>query len=407
MDVFVARQPIFNVKGELDAYELLYRRTAASRFADGDSTGQMSADVVVQTFLEVGLDQITRGKTGFINFSEGMLLGSYYDLLDPGSIVVELLEDVEATPEVEVACARLVKRGYRLALDDFVVGGSQESLIPLADIVKVDVLNRTPEEVGAYVQPLLGRNVRLLAERVETVEIHDECKRIGFELFQGYFYSRPEVVANQGVSVAQTSMIKLMSLLGSEDASDLDIENGFRHDAALSYKLLRMLSTAAQEGKGVDSIRYALRLVGRGTLQRWLSLLLASSLGKGGGTDMEIVHTAVLRARFCELLGVRAGKTASADALFLVGLFSMMDSLLRMTMEDLLSRIDLKDTVRKALLHRSGPLAEFLLLAEAYEAGEWESVTTAAPAIGLPTLDVPAIYLDAATWSREQVSKAQ
>jgi c-di-GMP phosphodiesterase len=406
VDVFVARQPIFDLKGEVIAYELLYRRNAQSRFADGTDTAQMSRDVVIQSFLEVGLDRITRGKAGFINFGREMLLERCYELLDPESIVIELLEDVPLDDEVKAACERLVESGYQLALDDFVTGGPHVALVPYAKIIKVDVLSRSPEEIQAAVEPLRGANVKLLAEKVETQEIHDECKKLGFELFQGYFYSRPEIVANKSISVEQMSMIKLSNLLCNDGATDLDVEEGFRRDASLSYKLLRMLSTAAQGGRGVESIRYAIRLLGRGTLQRWLTLLLASSFGSGGGTAMEVVQTAVVRGRFCELLGVRTKGGVNADALFLVGLFSLMDALLRAPMTEVLARIDLAPHVRDALLDRQGPLADFLSLVEAYEGGDWERVSSLAPKLGLSTVEVPEGYLEAVNWAREQVSRA-
>lgn len=184
------------------------------------------------------------------------------------------------------------------------------------------------------------------------------------------------------------------------------MEAGFRRDASLYYKLLRMLSTAAQGTRGVESIRYAIRLLGRGTLQRWLTLLLASSFANSGGTAMELVHTAVVRGRFCELLGVRAKRSTSADTLFLVGLFSLMDSLMRTTMGEVLARIDLAPDVRAALLERKGPYADFLSVVEGYEEGDWETVTRLAPKLGLSTVEVPEAYLEAVNWSREQVSRA-
>lgn len=406
MDVFLARQPIFDGRGDVTAYELLYRRTAQSRYADGDDTNRMSLDVVIQSFLEVGLDKITQGKAGFINFGRDMLVQGCYDLLDPSMVVVELLEDVAVDADVEAACEKLVKAGYRLALDDFVAGGEHDGLLDFADIVKIDVLARSPDELSDSIRPLRKRRVRLLAEKVETVEVHEQCKKLGFELFQGYFYSRPELVANRGLPAEVTSIINLMNLVGSESASEQEVEEGFRRDASLSFKLMRMLHSAAQGGRGIESIRYAIQLLGRGTLQRWLSLLLASSFVGQGGTTTELVNTAVIRGRFCELLGIRSGRTANADALFLVGLFSLMDAILRTPMEEVLSRVDLAKPVRSALIGRDGPYTDYLAVAEAYESGEWSQVASLAPNVGLTALEIPEIYLDSVGWAREQVRRA-
>lgn len=406
MDVFLARQPIFDMRGEVDGYELLYRRTAASRFADGDDTNKMSLDVVIQSFLEVGLEQITRGKAGFINFGRDMLVQGTYELLDPENVVIELLEDVDVDDEVRTACARLSEGGYRLALDDYVIGGPHEELLPYAQIVKVDVLSRDLDDLSRDIEPLRRRDVKLLAEKVETAEVHDRCRKMGFELFQGYFYSRPEMVANKGASVELSSMVQLLNLLGDDAATDFDVEEAFRRDASLSYKLMRMLNTAAHGGRGIESIRFAIRLLGRGTLQRWLSLLLASSFAGRGGTDAELVNTAVVRGRFCELLGIHSGRSAYADGLFLTGLFSLMDSILRTPMDDLLSRVDLAQPVQQALRHKDGPYSSYLRIVEAYEGGDWEQVSKSATEVGLTGLEVPEIYLDSVGWARMQIDSA-
>lgn len=402
MDLFVARQPIFNLAGELNGYELLYRRGSQSQAADGESTEQMSLEVIIQSLLEIGLEHITRGRPGFLNFSRGMLLSGSYELLDANHVVVELLEDVEADAAVVAECQRLVRKGYRLALDDYMPGSGHEALLDLAKIVKVDVLNRTEEEVRAVVEPLRRPGLRLLAERVETAEVRDFCRGLGFHLFQGYFFSRPEVIAGRGASVEQNTIIQLMNLLHDETATDQQIEDAFRRDPALSYKLMRMVKAAAQGAQGIDSIAHALRLLGRMALHRWLALLLVSSLAKQGGIDTELVHAAVLRARLCESLGEATGR--ATGPLFMVGLFSMMDALLHAPMGEILERINLSDEVREALLQREGPYADWLRLSEAYEAGEWDRMSRLSTSMGVSPLEVPALYLDSLHWARERLT---
>lgn len=404
MNVFIARQPIFDAASDVFGYELLYRSSLESEVADSSDTERMSVDVVVQSFLELGLESITRGRTGFINFGREMLVARSYELLPAKSVVIELLENVSADEEVEAACRHLVAKGYTLALDDFVPGGPQSSLIPHASIIKIDVLGLDEAGIRARVAAVARESkARLLAEKIETRAVHHACHRAGFQLFQGYFYSRPEIVNEHSASVAQVTMIKLMNLLGSEKATDSEIEEAFRHDASLSYKLLRMLSTAAHTGRGVDSILHAIRLLGRGTLQRWLSLLLASSFANTG-TEAEVVHAAVLRARFCELLGTTANRGANGDALFLVGLFSLMDALLKTPIIDVLARVDLSDAVREALLERTGPYASILKIAEAYESGDWDVVHMAANDLRIALGDVCRNYVHAVEWSQQSVA---
>ncbi len=402
MDLFVARQPIFDLEGDLSAYELLYRRGSQSRAADGASTEQMSLDVIIQSFLEIGLERITRRKTGFINFSREMLVSGSWELLDPRAVVIELLEDVPVDAEVVAACDRLVAAGYRLALDDFVPGGPHERLVPLAEIVKVDVLDRPEAELREVAAPLLARKVRLLAERVETEAVRDSCRALGFELFQGYFYSRPELIERRGISVAYAPIVQLMNLLRDDAVGDAAVEEAFRRDPTLSYKLLQVVNAASYGGRGIESILHAIRILGRATLHRWLALLLASSLATGGAMNVELAHAAVLRARFCERLGEAAGRKASGP-LFMVGLFSMMDALLGTSMEELLSQINLAEEMRDALLRRAGPLAGWLGVVEAYEAGRWDEVTRLSAALGVPAGEVPGLYLEALGWARERV----
>lgn len=402
MDLFVARQPIFDQRGELEGYELLYRRGADSRGADGDSSEHMSREVIIQSLLGIGLEQITRGTVGYLNFSREMLVGDSYELLDRDAVVIELLETVEADDGVVRACRRLKERGYTLALDDFEPGTSHDRLLSLADVLKVDVLNRAPEEMEALGEQLRGTGIRLLAERVETAEMRDACQQAGFGLFQGYFFSRPELIARRGVSVAQAAIIQLMNLLRDEDASEARIEEAFHRDPSLSYKLLRMVNAASYGGHGIDSILHALRLLGRETVHRWLALLLTSSLATEGGIDDELVHAAILRARLCELLALNRNRTA-AGTLFMVGLFSRMDALMRVPMDEIVAEIDLAEEVKQALLEREGPYADWLRLSEAYEGGEWDEMSSAATTLGLSPQEIPELYVKSVEWARERV----
>lgn len=406
MELFVARQPIFDSPGELAGYELLYRGGAQSLSADGTSSEQMSLDVIVQTFLEIGLERITRGSRAYLNFSRHMLLSESYRLFDPATVIVELLEDVSADPPVVMACARLKEQGYLLALDDFEPGGLHQPLLPFADVIKIDVLNRPLDELQRMVDELKGTAARMLAERVETAEVRDACRNMGFELFQGYFFARPEVISGRGISTDQLGVLQLMNLLRDDEASDVRVEEEFRRDPSLSYKLLRMVNAAAGGQRGIESIIHAVRVLGREQLHRWLALLFASSLARGHGIDTELVHAAVLRGRLLERLGESAERSADAGSLFLLGLFSHMDALLRMPMAELLEKVDLATEVQTALAHREGRFAVWLRLAEAYEGADWERMSTLAATVGISPFDLPEIYLESLNWARERVPVA-
>jgi EAL and modified HD-GYP domain-containing signal transduction protein len=403
-DVFVGRQPIFDERERLFAYELLYRSGAQQNFAGGVSSDQMCTDTVIHTLLTIGLAPLTGGTLAFVNMTRDFLMRGLYELFEPQTVVIELLETVAPDGEVIAACERLVQKGYTLALDDFVNAPGYEPLLRIASIIKIDVLNRPESELRRVAEELRPYGLRLLAERVETAEVRDTCRRLGYTLFQGYFYSKPQIVSHRELGVEQTTIVRLLNLLDDAAVADADVENAFKSDPSLSYKLLRIANSASFGGRDVQSIAFALRMVGRGVLHRWLTLLLISSVASQSGMAHELVLTALVRGRLCELVGQRTGRKEQMGPLFLVGLFSLLDALLRMPMEGILARMAIAPEVRDALLSRSGPYAATLALAEAQERGDWQAVTDAAAAVGLAAGEVATVYTEALTWAQERVA---
>ena len=403
LDIFVARQPIFDRDDRLVAYELLYRGNPLDTAATGATSTWMSTETITRTLLGMGgVERVTGGKQAFVNIDRTVLLDGSAAVLDPSRVVIEILETVACDDDTHAACKDLVDRGYTLALDDFVYSPSYDPLLELAKIVKVDVLDRPVAELAEVMARLRPFRVRCLAERVETAEVHQQCAALGFELFQGYFYARPEILSGREVPVQQAAILSLLNLLRDTDATEAQIEDAFRADMLLTYKLLRIVNSASVGGSGVDSIKHAVRLLGRAALHRWLSLLLVSSLATSSGTQSELVTSAMQRARLCELIADRVGRSREGGALFMAGLFSLLDALMRMPMAEILERLDLAPELRNALLGRTGPYAPALRLAEAYDTACWEEVFAAAEALALPLEDVPALYSQAADWVRAQ-----
>jgi c-di-GMP-related signal transduction protein len=402
-DVFVARQPIFDGADRLCAYEILYRSGSQQNWADGTSSEQMCTDTVIHALLSIGLTPLTGGTLAFVNHSRDFLVRGLYELFDPSTVIIELLETVTLDDEVMNACRRLVDMGYTLALDDFVNAPEYAPLLEIAHIIKIDVLNRPFDELAGVVAELAPYNVRLLAERVETAEVRDACRDMGFTLFQGYFYSKPQIVSQRELGVNQSSMLRLMSLLDDPTASEVEIEEAFRSDPALSFKLLRIANSAAFGGREVQSIAFALRMVGRQVLHRWLTLLLVSSMASQSGVSRELVLEALTRARLCELLGQRTGRRAQEGPLFLLGLCSLLDVLLRMPMDEVVTRMAIATDVRDALLTREGPLASTLLLVEHYGRGDWSSAEEVARTLPIDMLDVSALYTESLGWAGDRL----
>jgi EAL and modified HD-GYP domain-containing signal transduction protein len=402
-DVCVARQPIFAGNGEVAGYELLYRRAMTDTAAGNGDREMMSADVIVHTFLDLGLDRLTSGRSAFVNFSRQMLLGRVYTLMPRDSVVVELLESVEPDDAVEQACEDLVDAGYTLALDDFVWNPDYRRLLELASIVKVDVMNQLPEKLDEIAQRVAPYDVRLLAERVETGEVRATCAGLGYELFQGYYYARPEMVATRALTSDELTIVQAMNVMRDERATDVDAEAVFGADLGLSYRLLRIVNSAASGGSGIESIRHAVQLTGRTELSKWLALLLVSSMAARGGTNRELVHLAIQRGRMCELLAGPTGRDRDSGSLFLVGLFSLLDAISGMPMPHLLEALALAPALREALLSRAGPYAVALVLAEAYERGAWGTVARQAQLSGIDAAQVGSFYVQSLAWTRDRL----
>ncbi|GJG86546.1 hypothetical protein tb265_17270 [Gemmatimonadetes bacterium T265] len=412
-DVFVARQPIFGEDDRLFAYELLYRSNAVQTFADGVSQDQMCTDTVLHTLMTIGLAPLTGGTLAFVNLTREFLLNRLYELFEPSTVMIELLETVEPDDEVVRACERLVSSGYSLALDDFVNRPAYEPLLKLASVVKIDVLGKSEAELKRTADELRPYGVRLLAERVETSEVRDSCRRLGYTLFQGYFYSRPQVVSHRELGVEHSTLVRLMNMLDDPAAADADIEQAFKGDPSLSYKLLRIANSAAFSGREVSSIGFALRMVGRKPLHRWLTLLFVSSMAARSGISRELVLAALARGRLSELVGERGAQARGLRAsmvatgpLFLTGLFSLLDVLLRMPMDGVLARLAISAEVKAALLTRSGPYAATLALVEAQERGDWDAVGDAAAAVGVAPSVVSSDYTTALGWARDRLASA-
>lgn len=409
LNIALARQPIFDRADRLVAYELLYRdRPPENRVVDlhGTSPTRMSSDTITRTFMGMGLGRVTGGKRAFVNVDRRMLLDGSIGVLDPRSVVLELLETIAGDADTVAACEALVGRGYTLALDDFVYHPSYEPLLRLATIVKVDVLGRADDELRPLLARLRPFGVRCLAERVETAAVHARCAALGFELFQGYFYARPELLSGREVPVQQANLIRLLNLLRDPETAEARIEAVFRADVSLAYKLLRIVNSAgvgvALGRVGIDSIGHAIRLLGRGVLHRWLSLLLVSSFATATGVRSELVATALLRARMGELLAEATGRRREAGALFIAGLFSLLDALMRVPMAEILSDLQLAPELHDALLRREGPYAPLLRLVEAFEGGRWDDVGAAAEGLGLSLAALTELYAQAAEWARDE-----
>ncbi len=395
MDVFVARQPIFNKKKEIFAYELLFRSGMSNAFPDIDGS-KATTSLLSSSFFTSGIERISGKKRSFINFNEQLLLNGYPLMFPQGSIVVEILETVLPTEDVVRAVAELKEAGYTIALDDFIYEKQFDCLIELADIIKIDFLMQDREKVRGMASELKKFRCRLLAEKIETYEDFALASAMGFDYFQGYFFAKPEVLKNKEITANSMALFKLLDEVNRDNPDTKKIEGLLQQDVSTSFKLLSYLNSAHfYRLQPVSSIRQAMAFLGARGLQKFVSLVVIGQISseKPG----ELIRTSILRARFLEQIGALA-KTNSGE-LFILGLFSLLDAMLDREMTDLLSIIPLSDKVIAALGYGRGEYFPYLEIARFYEAGDWKQFETSLETLHISSEVVVDAYLDAIVWA--------
>ena len=395
MSLLLARQPIFDREERVVAYALLHQGAKA---ADSDDAADQ---LLVDTALGSDMERLTDGRPAHLRVSPGLVRSDTVKLLDPRRMVLELRSDAVEDALVRDACGGLARAGYELLLDGFRPTPAALAVLPHVRMVKVDVREHGPASLAGLAEQLRPMKLRMLAEHAENHVVRDACLQFGFELFQGYRFTQPEVLSRRELPIQHIQTFKLLKELRDPDVHDSVIEEGFRRDVALSYRLLRLVNSAAVGGRGIWSIGHAARLLGRQALYRWLTLLLLSSLADGG-VQGEMMYTALLRARLCELLATTLGMRPASGPLFLVGVFSLLDMMMGAPMADVVQRLDVDEEVEAALLSRDGFFGAVLGLVEAYEAGRWEDVAWRADQLELPTGVLAEHYLSAVGWARQR-----
>ncbi|MFN3593338.1 MAG: EAL and HDOD domain-containing protein [Thiobacillaceae bacterium] len=395
-NAYLARQPIVDAKHQLVAYELLFRDTAhatSARIVDAAAAG---IDVISNTLCNMGTDWLLKGKLAFINMDASMLMGDFSALLPPDKVVLEVLETVEVSAEILDRLRAYKQAGFRIALDDYVHTPERADLLPLADYVKLDVLALSPDKVIHAVKAARQHGAKLLAEKVERREQFEQYKKLGFQYFQGYYFARPENLASKVINPSQAAVLELMDKVRQE-ADIKQIEEGFKRDVALTFKLLRYINSAAFGlSCEIQSIRHAVSILGYRPLYKWLTLLLATA--SPSPMAPVLTRTAVTRGRLCELLGAYHLPKAEQDNLFITGVFSMLDALLETPMAQIMERLTLPERVADALLHRTGIYGPILELAVACESADASRIDALAESLFLSAEQVNRAHLLALAW---------
>lgn len=410
MEVFVARQPIFNENEEAIAYELLYRNNQENFFPniDGDMA---TADVIINSFLNIGIDQLSGGRPCFINFTENLLKLKVPTYFRPREIVVEILETVSPSPEIIKICRELRQLGYKIALDDFVFDRDNpycKELMRLADYIKVDMLGTTEkkrEEIELIARLL---NIKLLAEKVETRKDFEGAKKRGYSLFQGYFFSKPVVLSTYDVPVYFHSYYEVIQSLELSEPNMEKISELIEQDISLSYKLLKLINSPSYRPKHkISSIRQAIILLGLIEIQRWIYVLAIRDLtGSAGQISDEVIKLCLTRAKMCELISTKLMDEAVPSSFFLTGMFSLMESIIGQPIEKVLKDMPLQDDICDALRGKKNNLKKVLELVTAIEKADWEKAGSLDLDINMTQNEYNHFYIQACQWA-EGLLKAE
>jgi EAL and modified HD-GYP domain-containing signal transduction protein len=393
---YVARQPILTVDEKVYGYELLFRDGIENHFreTDADSASRRTLD----TSLQMGLELLCDSRRGFVNCTREILLKDYMTLLPPTLAVVEVLESVPVDDLVIAALQRLKQAGYLVALDDFVFNDPREPLIEFTDIIKVDIQQTTPEQCTEMMAKYGSWLRHLLAEKVETREEFAATKKAGFRYFQGYFFRRPEVMQAKEIPASRVNYLRLLRAVSQPELDHREFEAMIKQEVSICYRLLRYLNSAAFGIQNeVHSVRHALAMLGEREVRRWVRLVATLAIGENKSS--ELVTTAMVRARFCELLAPRVPHGESD--LFLMGMLSMVDAILEIPMASVLESIPLDHETKSLLLGAPSKLRPLYDLMLARESGDWNTTAECSRKLGLNESEVAEAFWQAMQWAKQ------
>jgi len=407
VEVLVARQAIFDRQRNLHGYELLFRSDAARNEFDGTEAAAATMQVLSNTLLSTGAETLLGGKKAFVNFDHRLLAENMHLTLPRESLVIEILETVAPTADLVALCRSIRQQGYTLALDDFADEPAFAPLAGIANVIKVDLRVSSRDQQENMLRIYKPRGVQMLAEKVETYDEFEWARRAGYDLFQGYFFARPEMVRSQEIPTLITACLRLLREVQEPELDFRRLEGLIREDVSLTYKLLRYANSALFKRGEIRSIHTALVALGEDYIRRWVTLATLPKLATN--TPGELLKLSLVRARFCERLAELAQSDRSNQA-FLVGMFSLLDALTDQPLEEALRAMNLGKKVTEAVLG-TGPEKDLLTglfqLVCCHERGDWQHLARLSQACGISTAAIGEAYLDSTVWAEQVIHSAR
>ncbi|MFP3426342.1 EAL and HDOD domain-containing protein [Pseudoalteromonas sp. SIMBA_162] len=397
MSVFVARQAIFNRRQKVVAYELLFRDSPKNFFPD-IAEGQATARLIMENQLNLGTRHITSGKKALINIGPESLELDLCAFLPCQDVVIELLESIEPTDTNYELCRDLFHSNFNLALDDFVYKPQWDRFLKLVKLIKFDITITPLNDIHPIIKKLKDhKQIKLLAEKIETQEEYEVAAGMGFDYFQGYFFAKPTMMKHNDIDYNYGLVVAIYAEIMGPNPDLTKIAALFELDAALAYKLLRLINSGVFPIQSkIASLKQALVYLGQERLKKFVSLIVTAHTA--GKKPAELMQVCVVRARFCELIAKKVAKHQSGEA-FLTGLFSLLDAVLDQPMSLLVEKLPFQDDIKAALLEEKNTLYYILKVVKAYETGSWWALEQAVIFLNIQSDILPELYQKSVDWA--------
>lgn len=369
ISIHIARQPILTPSYKIFGYDLLYRsdETNAANF---DNEGVASTKVCLNAFTDIGLKNLIGETIGFIKLDKAHIDTAI--LIPPDGVILDIHSDDYEDKDLLDNIKFLIRKRYSVAISIKQLTELNADILHCIKFLKIDVRGKTPQELESFCELVKSYNIQLIATMIESHEAFEMSKKAGFDLFQGYFLYKPQNITSKSIKIDIRRTSQILSELCKIDANVDTVESLICQDPVLSFKLLRIINSAAYvKAKQIESLHQAIVYMGLPKLQAWVSVILLNSTSC---RSSEIIKTAMVRAKMAEILIGYKDDNEPTCKFFLSGLFSLIDAIFDEPMETLLEQIKLDQEITDALLERKGPMGELLTAIIYYEQGEWDNL---------------------------------
>lgn len=393
-DIYVGRQPIYNNKLGIYAYEMLFRSGTENRAGDNFNEDGATSQVIINTFLDMGLDSLVGEGLACINLTERFLADEDALPIPAERVILDIHASINTNPATLAALKKLKQAGFTLALQDLRDTPNFNALLEITDIFKLNIRENSQRDLQARIRNLKKFNVKLLADKVESLDEYDTYVDMGFDYFQGYFLSRPRIIKGKSLESNKLSIMQLLASLHNTNTDISDIEKAISSDLTLSYKLLKLINSAFFNlPNEVDSIKRAVVFLGRKKLSSWASMLALSS---AGNQPTELLKLGMVRGRVCELIAKRF-KLKDEDQYFTAGMFSTLDIIMERPIETLIEPLPLASEVKQGILEHKGNIGVLVKCSKLLETSAAEDINIR----GISNSELSGFYLEANQWADE------